>query len=73
MPTLGNGSLIATIVPLVMLFGVAFVGRGGKQTSVLVAIALAWGMASTWIVLPFNNSFAAAYGVTAVIVYGGPL
>ncbi len=73
MPTLGNGSLIATIIPLVMLFWVAFIGRGGKQTAALVAIAVAWGMAATWIVLPFNNSFAAAYGVTAVIVYGGPL
>ncbi|CAB4859376.1 unannotated protein [freshwater metagenome] len=73
MPTLGNGSLIATIIPLAMLFWVAFIGRGGRQTALLVAVAVAWGMAATWIVLPFNNRFAAAYGVTAVIVYGGPL
>ncbi len=68
-----TGRLIATLVPLVLLLGVAALGKGGLRAAPLVAVGLVWGLLSTWIVVDLNNSWATTFGITSVYVLGAPI
>ncbi|MSX21922.1 MAG: hypothetical protein F2795_06385, partial [Actinobacteria bacterium] len=46
-----TGTLIATIVPVVLLLGIVALGRGGWRTAPLIAIGLLWGFGSTWLIV----------------------
>jgi len=67
------GIILATAVPLLCLLTVAALGRVGRRASPLVAIALVWGFASTWVVVGFNDRWSAAFGLSSLIVLGAPI
>ncbi len=67
-----TAKIIATLVPLLCLLGVATLGRGGRKTAPLIVIALLWGVASTFLVLPFNDRWYAKRGMQSLIIYGAP-
>jgi len=67
------GRLIATLVPLLLLAGVALLGKGGWRVAPLVLIALGWGFASTWIVVDVNNAWARNFSITSLFVLGAPI
>jgi len=68
-----TGLLIATIIPLVLMLGIVALGRGGWRTAPLIAIALAWGIGCTWIVVHINDSWARNFSLTSLFVLGAPI
>lgn len=67
-----TAKIIATLVPLACLVVICFLGRGGLKTTPLIVIALLWGVASTFLVLPFNDRWYAKRGLQSLIIYGAP-
>lgn len=68
-----TGLIIATIIPLALMLGIVALGRGGWRTAPLIAIALAWGIGCTWIVIHINNGWARHYSLTSLFVLGAPI
>jgi len=73
MHTPGIETIIATAVPLLALGVLIRVGHSARRVAPLIVIALLWGFAATYVVLPLNDRWAAAYGLTSTIVLGAPI
>jgi hypothetical protein len=67
------GTILATVVPLTALAGLLLLGRSGRRLWVMTLIAVAWGIAATYIVIQVNDRWAQAFGLTSLIVLGAPI
>jgi len=64
---------IATVVPLAVLAAIVFFGRNARCLWPLALIALLWGFADTYLVIYVNDWWAAAFGMSSLIVLGAPI
>lgn len=67
------GVILATLVPLLALAGLLLLGRSGRRLWVMTLIAVAWGIAVTYLVIQVNDRWAEAFGLTSLIVLGAPI
>ena len=67
------GILLATVVPLIALAGLLLLGRSGRRLWVMTLIAVAWGIAATYVVIQVNDRWVEAFGLTSLIVLGAPI
>jgi RsiW-degrading membrane proteinase PrsW (M82 family) len=67
------GIFLATVVPLIVLAGLLFLGRSGRRLWVMTLIAVAWGIAATYVVIQVNDRWAEAFGLASLIVIGAPI
>jgi len=67
------GVIVATVVPLVALAVVLTLGRNGRRLWPLALLALLWGFLDTYLVIHINDRWAAAFGLTSLIVLGAPI
>ena len=70
---MNTGVIVATVVPLALLCIIVALGRNGRRLAPLIAISLLWGLAVTWPLISVNQRWAAAYGLTSLIVLGAPI
>lgn len=70
---MGIAEVVATCVPLVGLAVLMVVGHSARRSAPLLVAGLLWGFVATYLVMPLNDRWAAAFGLTSVIVLGAPL
>jgi RsiW-degrading membrane proteinase PrsW (M82 family) len=64
---------LATVIPLTALAGLLFLSRSARRLWPLVLVALLWGVLGVSLVVPINDRWVAALGITSLIVLGAPI
>jgi hypothetical protein len=65
--------VLAAALPLAALAGLLLLGRSARRLWPLALGALAWGMLAVSLIIPVNDRWATAFGVTSLIVLGAPI